>query len=328
VQNRLALNVLQERKRMSIPENKTSSSLSTLSSMRQSYKHIPYLFSLVKGVRTFFRNLTYKPIYNQLEEFRNLILFHQTKTLQSSHPNPLNKFGKKCFSQTDEDGITLEILKRIKQLDDGAYAEFGVGDGTENNTLILAALGWKGFWVGGEKLKIDIGKACHKRFAYLRDWITLENILDLTKKGCAEIDSVGLDVVSLDLDGNDIYFVEELLGNGFKPKLFIVEYNAKFPPPVEFEIAYDPKHIWRSDDYYGASLASFNSLFNNFGYKLVCCNSHTGVNAFFVDSSFSEFFSDVPNDIDQIYVEPRHHRYTKYGHTPSLRTINRIINGD
>jgi len=314
----------QEYKRMTMSGNINRSS----DSIRQYYKRIPFLFSMVKGVRSFFRGLTYKPISSQLEELRNLILFDQTKILQSDHPNPLNKFGKKCFSQTDEDGITLEILRRIKQLDDGVYAEFGVGDGTENNTLILAALGWKGFWVGGEKLKIDVDSTNHKKFTYLREWITVENISDLTKKGCAEIDSEKLDVISLDLDGNDIYFVKKLLANGFKPKLFIVEYNAKFPPPIKFQIAYDPKHIWKGDDYYGASLASFENVFHDFGYKLVCCNSHTGVNAFFVDAAYSEFFSDVPLDIHKIYVEPRHHRYTKYGHTQSLRTINKIINGN
>jgi hypothetical protein len=261
-------------------------------------------------------------------ELKNLVLFDQTKKLQSAHPNPLNKFGKKCFSQTDEDGITLEILRRIKQTSDGVYAEFGVGDGTENNTLILAALGWKGFWVGGEKLMINVESAKRKKFVYLREWVTLENILDLTEKGCSEIESEEIDVISLDLDGNDIYFVEKLLEKGFKPKLFIVEYNGKFPPPVKFQIEYDPKHVWKSDDYYGASLASFDSLFNGFGYKLICCNSHTGVNAFFVDAAYLKFFSDVPTDINQIYVEPRYHRYTSYGHIQSLRTINKIINGN
>jgi hypothetical protein len=283
---------------------------------------------MVINVRSFFRGLTSKPISNQLADLQNLVLFDQTKILQSNHPNPLNKYGKKCFSQTDEDGITLEILRRIKQLEDGAYAEFGVGDGTENNTLILAALGWKGFWVGGEKLKIDIDSDNCKKFSYLREWITLENILKLAEKGCAAISAEKLDVISLDLDGNDIYFVEKLLANGFKPKLFIVEYNAKFPPPVKFQISYDPNHTWKGDDYYGASLASFDKLFNDFGYKLVCCNSHTGVNAFFVDAAYADFFSDVPGDINQIYAEPRHHRFTRYGQTPSLRTINKIINGN
>ena len=291
------------------------------------YKRIPFLFSFVKGVRIFIKGLTGKPISKQLEEIKNLVLLTQVKILQSNQSNPLNKFGKKCFSQTDEDGITLEILRRIGHIDDGFYAEFGVGDGTENNTLILAALGWKGFWVGGEKLKIDVDSANYKKFTYLRAWVTSENILDLTEKGCAKIDSEKLDVISVDLDGNDIYFVEKLLENGFKPKLFIVEYNAKFPPPVKFQIEYDPKHVWKGDDYYGASLTSFSNLFDNFGYKLVCCNSHSGVNAFFVDATYSKSFSDVPIDIDKVYVEPRYQRYTRYGHKASLRTINQIING-
>jgi hypothetical protein len=35
-------------------------------------------------------------------------------------------------------------------------AEFGVSDGMENSTLVLAALGWSGFWVGGEQLKFPM----------------------------------------------------------------------------------------------------------------------------------------------------------------------------
>jgi hypothetical protein len=33
--------------------------------------------------------------------------------------------------------------------------EFGVGDGTENNTLVLLSIGWRGAWVGGENLAFD-----------------------------------------------------------------------------------------------------------------------------------------------------------------------------
>ena len=47
------------------------------------------------------------------------------------------------FSQSDEDGITIEILKRLK-MGKGFFLELGVGDGTENNSLLLLAMGWKG----------------------------------------------------------------------------------------------------------------------------------------------------------------------------------------
>jgi len=59
--------------------------------------------------------------------------------------NPLNEFGVKVFSQSDEDGITLEILRRLG-IDSGIALEIGSGDGTENNTLVLLASGWKCAW--------------------------------------------------------------------------------------------------------------------------------------------------------------------------------------
>ena len=48
------------------------------------------------------------------KDLRELTLNYQTQKLQMDHKNPLNRYGKKCFSQTDEDGITIEILKRIR----------------------------------------------------------------------------------------------------------------------------------------------------------------------------------------------------------------------
>jgi hypothetical protein len=69
--------------------------------------------------------------------------------------NPLNRFGAKHFSQADEDGITLEIIRRIG-INNGSFAEFGVGNGLENNTLVLLASGWRGFWIGAQDLDFDI----------------------------------------------------------------------------------------------------------------------------------------------------------------------------
>lgn len=258
------------------------------------------------------------------DQLKDLILFDHSQSLKANHPNPLNRAGKKCFSATDEDGITLEILRRIGRLDDGVFAEFGVGDGTENNTLILAALGWKGFWVGGQDLAVTVED--HPRFTYQKAWITADNILALTRSCLQRIDATGVDVISLDLDGNDIYLVERLLADGIRPKLFIVEYNGKFPPPVPFQIAYDPDHVWQSDDYFGASLSSYAALFARFDYRLVCCNSHSGSDAFFIDTALSGYFADVPTDIEEIYTEPRYFLYGGFGqHKTSLRTVAQIL---
>jgi hypothetical protein len=259
----------------------------------------------------------------EIRKIADLTLHMHAKESQRRHKNPLNNFGKKCFSQTDEDGITLEILKRLNILENGVYAEYGVGNGVENNTLILAALGWSGFWVGGEELVFDASK--NQNFIYCKEWITLENILPISLQALEKINKKSTDVISLDLDGNDIYFVEHLLKNGMKPKLFIVEYNAKFPPPIKFQINYNDNHQWNGDDYFGASLYSFFELFAKHGYKLVCCNSHTGANAFFVDANYSHLFTDVPRSINDIYVEPNYYLYNKYAHPQSLKTLQNIF---
>lgn len=253
---------------------------------------------------------------------KDLLLDFQTKQIQQSHPNPLNRFGLKCFSQTDEDGITLEILRRL-DIEKGSFAEFGVGNGLENNTLILAAMGWKGFWVGGEDLAFSCSSS--NNFNYMKTWITKENIVQCARSGMESVSVNSLDVVSLDLDGNDIYFVAELLENSVRPKLFIVEYNAQFIPPARFQIAYDPLHCWKGDNYFGAALSNFNDVFEQHGYRLVCCNSHTGANAFFVRREFDCLFSDVPLDIREIYSPPRYHLYSNYGHRQSVKTVEKII---
>ena len=263
--------------------------------------------------------------FNYLNHIRDLLISHQSYQIKTSHPNPLNHFGSKSISQTDEDGITIEILRRIKCLEIGTFAEFGVGDGTENNTLILKAMGWKGFWVGGENLAFNINTN-KKDFLYLKDWISLDNILTLAHTGKNYIDSGDIDLISLDLDGNDIYLVEELLKNDFLPKLFIVEYNAKFIPPIKWKINYDKIHTWQGDDYFGASLSSFVELFKLYNYTLICCNSHSGANAFFIRNDLMNLFADVPNDIYKIYVQPRYFTYHLFGQKPSIKTIEKLFN--
>src|SRR5689334_2205887 len=134
----------------------------------------------------------------------------------STSKNALNRFGAKYFSQSDEDGITLEIIRRLG-IKDGTFAEFGVGNGFENNTLVLLANGWRGFWVGGEDLDFN-HRLNPQRFCFLKDWVTLQNLAKLVQQGCDNIATKELDVLSLDLDGNDYYFVQELLKIGVRPK--------------------------------------------------------------------------------------------------------------
>jgi hypothetical protein len=262
------------------------------------------------------------PIRERVDGLYDLVLTEANSRIAANCENPLNKFGKKIFSQTNEDGITIEILRRIG-LEKGSFAEFGVGNGLENNTLVLAALGWTGFWVGNQELAFSPPSESNIRF--YKQWITLDNIAETAKQACSQLGAEKLDVISLDLDGNDYYLVEKLLRSGFLPSLFIVEYNAKFAPPIKFKIIYDQNHSWNGDDYFGASLAAYNELFEGFGYQLVCCNSDTGANAFYVRREYIGLFGDVPKNVSQIYAPPRYYLYREYGHKKSAKTVEAIL---
>jgi hypothetical protein len=247
----------------------------------------------------------------------------------TAHRNPLVQRGQKVFSQNDEDGITFAILERLN-LAKGIFCEFGVGNGLENNTLALAAAGWRGAWIGGEDLAFDLESVTDTQpnLSYRKAWVTRENVVPLYRAALADIEESHTDLISLDLDGNDLFLAEALLDAGAQPQIFIAEYNAKFPPPIHFVIDYDPQHRWHFDDYYGASLTAFNELFRRYNYFLVCCNA-TGVNAFFVHERHRQLFSDVPSDIGKLYEPPKHFLtgLDFAGHPVSLRTVEKILRG-
>jgi hypothetical protein len=263
-----------------------------------------------------------KRIEGLLRSFLDRELYELIAERQRHHSNPFVRYGKKCFSQSDEDGITIEILNRL-ELSRGKFVEFGVGNGMENNTLILLSLGWHGVWIGGEDLAFDVPE--EGRLSFKKCWVTKANVMEFYQS-CAQKKGVDdIDLISVDLDGNDYHVCHELLSHGVKPKVFIVEYNAKFPPPVEFIIDYNPNQTWRGDDYFGASLKSFDLLFRQYNYNLICCNAATGANAFFVQREYLEKFPEVPKTLEQIYVDPFYFLLAKHGHAQSIEVIKKVI---
>ena len=65
------------------------------------------------------------------------------------------------------------------------------------------------------------------------------------------------------------------------PRVIVIEYNARFFPPVLYCMDYDENHVFRHNDSFGASLKFLEVNLSRKGYCLVGCNI-TGVNAFFV----------------------------------------------
>jgi hypothetical protein len=222
--------------------------------------------------------------------------------------NPLLRAGAKYFSQFDEDGILLEILRRLG-ITGGRFLEIGVGDGTENNTIILMARGWSGLWIGGEPL------AWHpsgRRLVFKHAFVTAENVVSLVGED-------NCDVFCLDVDGNDFWIADAVLKR-HRPRVLVFEYNGKFPPPIKFVKPYVPDHRWDHSDYFGVSLASWVDLLAPMGYRLVCC-SYMGANAFFVREADAGAFSDVPADPAALFRQAVYLDPVRLGHSTSPQTL-------
>lgn len=256
-----------------------------------------------------------------IQRWRDIFIEEHWQRKQRASKNPLLRKGEKFYSQSDEDGITLEICRRLG-LKHGFFAEIGVGNGLENNSLVLLMQGWRGVWLGGEPLAFEVPDSGPLFFQQC--WITRENCAELLSHALEVAGVKEIDFLSVDVDGNDLYVLEALLAAGLRPKAIVCEYNGKFPPPVRWSIAYDAGHTWDGTDYQGASLQSFVDVASKSDYRLVACNV-TGQNAFFVRNADASAFSDVPTAIEQLFVSPDYNWFMSKGLPASPRTIARFL---
>jgi hypothetical protein len=249
------------------------------------------------------------------------VLDHWTRRMRESR-NPFNRHGAKYYSQHEEDGLLLEITRRLG-IPAGTFVELGCGDGLENNTLVLLLSGWRGVWIDAGDLAIRVEPGS-TRLAHRKTWLRRENVTETVADGLHQIGNPDVDVVSIDLDGNDLYLLQALLATGLRPRIVILEYNGKFPPPIRFSIGYDPAHIWDGTDYMGASLQSFIDILAPLEYRLVCCNV-TGTNAFFVQKQYGHLFPEVPESVSDIFMAPDYCPCMRVGHKTSPRTVERAL---
>jgi hypothetical protein len=196
----------------------------------------------------------------------------------------LLKYGRKSFSQNDEDGIIAEIFKRIGT-DTKFFIEIGTESGMECNTRFLLHQGWRGAWVEASPMYVEQMRRTFadeiktNQIEVVPQFVTPEfskNVL-MSKWPYLE----GVDLFSIDIDGIDYHIVEAM--GELRARLVIVEYNAKYSPPIDWVMPLNTKHAWDGSDYFGASLNAWHRLLSNRGYVLVGCGL-VGNNAFFVRS--------------------------------------------
>ncbi len=196
-------------------------------------------------------------------------------------PKRLNRFEAKTYSQGGEDGILVEIFRRIGTTN-RFFAEFGCGDGTENNTVLLLTTGWRGLWLEADadavrKIGSHYASAIRsQRLKVAQAFVTAESIESLFSALNVPPE---LDLLSIDIDLNDYHVWRSL--SSYRPRVVVIEYNAVFPPGVDWVVEYDPRGVWDGTSRAGASLTALERLGRQKGYQLVACNLG-GINAFFV----------------------------------------------
>jgi hypothetical protein len=237
-----------------------------------------------------------------------------------AEPGRLPRHGYKVYSQTDEDGIIAEIFRRIGT-EVRAFIEIGAGDGLENNTANLLLQGWQGAWIETNPRRYRVIEERHRRA--LADGrlvlgttrITPDNVKPEIAKLTGD---QKVDLLSLDIDGNDYHVLEALDDLG--SRVVVVEYNPKHRPPTVWVMNYDPAHVWDGTDHYGASLSAYAELMAKRGYALVGCGI-TGNNAYFVREDLCGERFCAPFTAENHYEPARFWLVPGFesGHPPGLR---------
>lgn len=131
-------------------------------------------------------------------------------------------YGADIYSQNGEDGVLVEIFRRLK-IDKGTFCEFGAADGKYcSNTFYLLEQGWKGKFIeaipGHAKALIDntLGKDAELHFGP----VTVANVNELVPQE--------LNLLSIDVDNDDFH-----LWNAYKghPDVVVIEVNSSIAPP-------------------------------------------------------------------------------------------------
>ncbi len=241
------------------------------------------------------------------------------------NPKSLIPFGSKVYSQSDEDGIIREIFNRIG-VTNKTFVEFGIGNGLENNTLALLFEGWKGLWIDASSKSVNKIRTYFniilekEQLKIVESFITKENIDRLISDN---IKSEEIDLLSVDIDGNDYHIIDAI--TCVSPRVIVVEYNAKFTPPILYCMDYNPTHRWEKDDCFGASLKFFEVNLEKKGYNLVGCNL-SGANAFFVRKDLVADRFLAPFTAENHY-EPARYYLSGYfaGHPASYQTLAKSL---
>jgi hypothetical protein len=190
----------------------------------------------------------------------------------------LTPYELKVFSQNGEDGVLIEIFNRIGTTN-RFFVEFGIQDGIEGNAVLLAEVfGWSGLF-------IEADEDDHARLAERYDRanvttkcaeVTPESVESQFASAAVPVEP---DLLSIDIDGNDIYVWDAL--SRYRPRVVVIEYNSGIRESGPVAQPPDPSSRYTGSGAFGASLDALDVVAARRGYRLAHTDL-TGTNAFYV----------------------------------------------
>ena len=207
----------------------------------------------------------------------------------------LNQYASNKFSQFGEDGIIERIFQILPAQQERWCVEFGAWDGKylSNTHELVAKKNWKGVLIEGNPSKFPDLISTYKNNSnaiLLNRLVSFEgpNTLDgILKETSIPVD---LDLISIDIDGNDYHIWDSLKVYG--PKVVVIEFNQTIPSDIEFVQTKD------MNVNHGSSLLSMIELGKQKGYELVAATVN---NAFFVRKEFFDLFGITDNSASSIW---------------------------
>ena len=197
----------------------------------------------------------------------------------------LDRYEYSWLSQNGEDGVLRHIFNEIG-FESRWLVEFGFGAKQCNALRLLVKEGFSGLLMDGSQENVDLFNyaakqhGLDKKVTAIQAFITCGNLEDLITSNGVPRD---IDLLSLDVDGNDYWFWQTL--ECISPRVVCIEYNAGLGPDrcvtVPYDDAFERFSKHPSGFFYGASLAALAALGKHQGHYLIGCDS-TGTNAFFL----------------------------------------------
>lgn len=171
------------------------------------------------------------------------------------------------YSRCGESSLLWNVFEKIGTKQKYGV-EFGASDGySASNLRMFLMNGWTG-------LQLDSNPANEVK----QEFITKDNINKVFKKYEVPED---LDLISIDIDGNDYWVWKEL---DYHPSVIIIEFNSNFKYGDKVVLEYVENHVWDGSHAYSASLSALEELGKSKGYFLYM---QTTDNLIFISNEYS-----------------------------------------